>query len=272
MFFYLSKILWHALNPLMVVLAITLLGWLVACKWATAGRRITGIGIVLLVVFTQAWLPQMIARPLENMVPEYELPEKIDAIIVLTGGVAIEESRNDLVELGEAVDRIIQAVILAKAHPEAKLIISGGSGSLDQSEDRREADYLARVARSLGIDEGRIIVERDSRNTHEAAVACANIAQQSFAGDIVLITSALHMPRAVGCFMKEQLDVFPFAVDYRTKNEQYGKITADWFLPRIANLELMYQACREWTGLVMYRMEGYTDRLLPDLESFEKGE
>lgn len=264
MFFYLSKILWYALNPLMVVLGILLIGWVVSFKWARAGRWIVGIGFILLVVFSQALLPQYLARPLENRIPAGELPEKIDGIVVLTGGVYFEAVRGDLVDLNDTADRIIQAVILAKRHPEAKIIITGGSGSFNQGDDRREADYYARLARSLGIEEERIVIDRDSRNTHESAVACAKIAKDRFPGDIVLITSALHMPRALGCFNREGLDVIPFPVDYRTKNDRYDMIKPDWFLPKVGNLGLLYDAAREWTGLAMYRRQGYTDKLIPE--------
>jgi len=257
MFFYLSKILWYALNPLMAVLGILLIGWLVSFRWARAGRWMVGAGFVLLVLFSQALVPQMIARPLENRVPAGELPEKIDGIVVLTGGVYFESVRGDFVDLNDTADRIIQAVILAGQHPEARLIITGGSGSFDQGEDRREADHCARLARGLGVEEGRIVVDRDSRNTHESAVACAKIVQDGFAGDIVLITSALHMPRTLGCFNREGLDVIPYPVDYRTKNTQHAAIKPDWFLPRVGNLSLIYDAMREWTGLAMYRWQGY---------------
>jgi uncharacterized SAM-binding protein YcdF (DUF218 family) len=261
MFFYLSKILWYALNPLMVVLGIILLGWLVSFKRAAAGRWIAGTGFVLLLLFSQAVVPQMVARPLENRVQAGDLPEKVDGIIVLTGGVYFEAVRRDLIDLNDTADRIIQAVILARRHPEARLIITGGSGSFNQGEDRREADHYARLARELGVEEGRIVVDRDSRNTHESAAACAKIIQDAFPGDIVLITSAMHMPRAVGCFEREEVDVIPYPVDYRTKNDKHADIKPLWFLPNSGNLELMYNACREWTGLVMYWLQGYTERV-----------
>jgi uncharacterized SAM-binding protein YcdF (DUF218 family) len=259
MFFYLSKILWYALNPLMVVLGILLIGWLVSFRWVKAGRWIVGTGLILLVAFSQAVVPQMVARPLENRVQAGELPGKIDGIIVLTGGVYFEAMRRDLADLNDTADRIMQAVVLMTRYPEARLIITGGSGSFNQGEDRREADHYARLARELGVEDGRIVVDRDSRNTHESAVACAKIVQNGFPGNIVLVTSAMHMPRALGCFVREGLDVIPFPVDYRTKNDRYAVIKPLWFLPNNGNLELMYNACREWTGLVMYRWQGYTE-------------
>lgn len=95
-------------------------------------------------------------RVLETRISAGTIPDKINGIIILAGMVDMESSRRGLIELTEQSDRIIEGVILARKHPEAKLFLTGGSGSLDQSEKLREADYLEKLAVSLGIDENRI--------------------------------------------------------------------------------------------------------------------
>jgi len=258
MFFFLSKVLWYSLNPFVFALALVIVGWLVSFRRAGAGRALVGAGVVLLYVSSTGPVPQWAARQLEERVEAGAIPERVGGIVVLTGGIYIEAMRGgELADLNDTADRIIRAVVLAKLHPDAKLVITGGSGRLDQSAEWKEADYYGKLARALGVEADRIVIEKGSRNTHEAAVELSKLLPGIVQGDIVLITSAMHMPRTVGCFAHEGFRVIPMPVDYRTKNRRYWRIGPGWFLPNISNLALMYDAAREWTGLVMYRVSGY---------------
>ena len=124
----------------------------------------------------------------------------------------------------------------------------------------READYLGKLAVSLGIHKSRLILERNSKNTHEHAVAIAEMLPDKN-GQWVLITSAFHMPRSLGCFRKEGLKVIPFPVDYKTKLDNTISLTS--FLPTSGNIGSFNVAFHEWTGLIAYRLMGYTDSVFP---------
>ncbi|HBH82488.1 MAG TPA: YdcF family protein [Bacteroidales bacterium] len=260
MFFWLSKVLWFIVNPFNIIMLCLVAGWLMLFRKPKTGKRLVGIGLIIIFLTGMNPLSDFMIRSLENRIPAGMLPAKIDGIIVLVGMVDMESSRGELIELTAQSNRIIQGIILSKKHPEAKLIITGGSGYLKQSENLREADYLGKLAVSLGIHKSRLILERNSKNTHEHAVAIAEMLPDKN-GQWVLITSAFHMPRSLGCFRKEGLKVIPFPVDYKTKLDNTISLTS--FLPTSGNIGSFNVAFHEWTGLIAYRLMGYTDSVFP---------
>ena len=260
MFFWLSKVLWFIVNPFNVILILLALGWLLLFKRQKAGRKLIGIGLIMIFLFGLSFLPNFMMGLLENRIHAGKIPKKIDGIIVLAGMVEMESSRGELIELTEQADRIVEGIILARKHPEARLIITGGSGNLRQGEKYREADYLEKLSISLGIDKDRLIVERDSKNTHEHAIAMSKMLSEK--GQWVLITSAFHMPRSLGCFKKEGINVIPYPVDYKTKPDNALSLTS--FLPTLGNIGSFNVAFHEWTGLIAYRLTGYTDSVFPE--------
>jgi uncharacterized SAM-binding protein YcdF (DUF218 family) len=261
MFFWLSKVLWFIVNPFNVILILLALGWLLLFKRQRAGRKLIGIGLIMIFLFGLSPLSSFMMSLLENRISAGKIPEKIDGIIVLAGMVDMGSSRGGLIELTDQADRIVQGIILSKKHPEARLIITGGSGYLKQNENLREADYLEKLAVLLGISKNRLLVERNSRNTHEHAVAMAKMLPDKN-GQWVLITSAFHMPRSLGCFKREGISVIPYPVDYKTKLDNALSLTS--FLPTLGNIGSFNVAFHEWTGLVAYRLTGYIDSVFPE--------
>jgi uncharacterized SAM-binding protein YcdF (DUF218 family) len=261
MFFWLSKVLWFIVNPFNVILILLALGWLLLFKRQRAGRKLIGIGLIMIFLFGLSPLSNFMMGLLENRIHAGKIPEKIDGIIVLAGMVDMGSSRGELIELTDQADRIVQGIILYRQHPEAKLIITGGSGSLKQSENLREADYLKKLAISLGVNKERMLIERNSRNTHEHAVAMAKMLPDK-KGQWVLITSAFHMPRSLACFKREGINVIPYPVDFKTKPDNALSLTS--FLPSLGNIGSFNVAFHEWTGLIAYRWAGYTDSVFPE--------
>lgn len=225
------------------------------------GRKLIITALILLIISGLDFLPNMMFKTLEMRVQAGKIPEKIDGIIILAGAVEMESSRPGLVELTDRADRIIEGVILARRYPEARLILTGGSGGLDQDERLKESDYLEKLSLSLGIDKDRLTIERNSRNTHEHALEMSKILSKN--GKWVLITSAFHMPRSLGCFKKEGLNVIPYPVDYKTKVEMFENVSLSTFLPSPGNISRFSIAIHEWLGLAAYRSIGYIESLLP---------
>lgn len=266
MFFLLSKILWIAINPFNVILALLVLGWLLLFKKPAVGKRLIGMGLLIIFLAGSGFLPGIMMRSLENRIPAGTIPSKINGVIVLAGMVNMKSSRKGLIELTEQSDRIIEGIIMVQRYSGAKLIIIGGSGSLKQGENLKEADYLKKLAISLGVNEERIFIERNSRNTHEHAVALAKILHTEEGWQWVLITSAFHMPRSLGCFMKEGLNVIPYPVDYKTTVDVSNNFSIVSFLPTMGNLSSFNIALHEWLGLVTYRFMSYTGSVFPEAD------
>ena len=149
-------------------------------------------------------------------------------------------------------------VRLARRYPNATLVFTGGSGNpLDQTH--READAAGPVLEEMGIPKARLELERNSRNTHENAVLTRKLLGDRAKGRWILVTSAWHMPRAMGAFRKAGWDVVAYPVDYRT-HRAHRWITFQ--APQRA-LGSLGRALHEWAGLTWYHLMGRSDSLFP---------
>jgi uncharacterized SAM-binding protein YcdF (DUF218 family) len=197
--------------------------------------------------------------PLENRFPPPSaLPDRIDGIVVLGGSInpILSVARRQPV-LTDSAERLFAFVALARNHPEAKLLFTGGSAALVDNAER-EADVARTVLAGLGLDVDRITFERDSRNTYENAVFSKRLVTPRPGERWVLITSAYHMPRAVGCFRAAGWSVIPYPVDYGTAPAGNPPTFS-----LLGGLDDVHWALREWIGLAFYYVAGRTDRLFP---------
>jgi uncharacterized SAM-binding protein YcdF (DUF218 family) len=259
MSFLASKLFWWTINPGNVLLALLCLGLLAL----VLGRKrlgtwlvgiVTAVGLVVTVLPVGSWL----LRPLEDRFPARELPASVDGIIVLGGSInpILSAARHQPI-LTDSAERLFAFVDLARRYPAARLIFTGGSASVVDTADR-EADVARTVLAGLGFDVGRVVFERDSRNTYENALFSQRAMAPRPGERWVLITSAYHMPRAVGCFRALGWDVIAYPVDYGTRPD--GDPPS---FSLLAGLDGVHWALREWIGLAFYYLAGRTDRLLP---------
>jgi uncharacterized SAM-binding protein YcdF (DUF218 family) len=264
MTFVASKLFWIVVAPgnlllLVLVAGVVLAGW--------SGRR-RGFGLIVaatagLLLIAALPIGKWITAPLEDRFPPVAAPARVDGIVVLGGSVdpGLSQSRGQIT-LVAAAGRVTEAVVLARRFPEARLVISGGEGSLfpgGLSEAAATRDLLV----DLGIAPERIVLEGSSRNTYENAVMSYAAAQPKAGETWLLVTSAIHMPRAVGCFRRAGWTILPYPADYRTTlktsmspGSHPGLLLAD-------NLMLVTLAVKEWLGLVAYYALGRTDALVP---------
>ncbi|WP_421951398.1 YdcF family protein [Pelagibacterium sp.] len=263
MFFALSQILDFFVTPsnilLLAILMALVLGALRLRRLALTLGTVSTAGLVL-----AAWSPLGVFALgiLENRFPKTGLPDEIAGIIVLGGAVDthISYGRSALV-LNEAGERIVETLILAARYPEAEIFLSGGGGHLADDGSLTESELAGRALIDAGVAPGRISMEESSRNTCENARETAAVLADRATGNWVLVTSASHMPRAVGCFNRAGLDVLPYPVDYRTTPA--GTASTGVASSGLAATDL---AAHEWIGLVSYRLAGFTDVLFPSPE------
>jgi uncharacterized SAM-binding protein YcdF (DUF218 family) len=187
------------------------------------------------------------------------LPEKIDGILVLGGAVepAISRSRGETVFNGSVV-RLLGAVSLARRHPEAKVALIGGEGGfvpVGFAEARATLGFVVEE----GVAPARVILEERSRSTHENAVYAKEMIRPQPGETWVLVTSAYHMPRAVGCFGAVDWPVIPYPVDFKV--DPKTGLRPDFNL--LSGLAASTLAGKEWAGLFGYRLMGWTRQLFP---------
>jgi uncharacterized SAM-binding protein YcdF (DUF218 family) len=258
--FVIGKLLWFIAAPGNFLLLLLVAGVLLSI--ASARRR----GFALIATSTLgllaiATLPigVWLAAPLEDRFPVPAPPARVDGIVVLGGSVdPVLSLARGQVALTAAPGRITETVALARRYPTARILISGGDGRLNPgvlSEAGTTRDLLVQ----LGIPAPRIEIESVSRNTYENASLSYAAAQPKPGESWLLVTSAMHMPRAVGSFRRAGWTILPYPVDYRTSTRMAtmpGLLLAD-------DLMLVNVAAKEWLGLLAYRWLDRTDALLP---------
>jgi len=260
--FILAKLFWFVVEPLnfATFLLVAATGLILTRRWERAGRRsltlVVAVFALVPVLPVETWL----ARPLEARFPSVPVPARIDGVIVLGGAVDADLSRvNGEPEVGEAVERIHAFVEIMRAHPEARGVVTGGNGRLFPGEGREDAPTRA-VFRQIGFDDGRVVYENESRDTWDNAVLSRRLVDPRPNEAWVLITSAAHMPRAMGVFRRVGWPVFPHPVDHRAPID--GKMSPA-ALDAARSWERSGEALREWIGLVAYRLLDRTDAFFP---------
>lgn len=189
-----------------------------------------------------------------------QLPVQVDGIIVLSGAEATELSHLwEQVELGAAAERGLTFLTLAKQYPNAKLVFTGGTGSL-LNQEHKAADVAEKLFINLSFDTKRIIFERESRNTYENVLYSKNILKPKKNKNWILITTSWHMPRSVGIFCKNNWPVIPYPVDHQTQKGNLFRIDFDL----AKNLKTLKTAIKEWIGLFAYYLSGKTTSFLPE--------
>lgn len=261
MFFYLAKVIWFFIQPLNAAIVLILLGLLAMWTgWRRLGATATTLAALILVVSTWTNLGAVLLQPLEERYVRPSLPSDVAGIVVLGGGFegAINLARGGY-ELNAGGDRMVETAVLARRFPNARIVISGGSGSL-VLDGEGDADTAPRLLEALGVQRERMILENQSRDTFENAQFTRELVSPADGETWLLVTSAFHMPRAMELFRKADFMVYPWPTDYRTAgNERFG-IASD---NPVDSLRTMTLAIREWVGLVAYRLAGRTDQLLP---------
>ena len=260
--FVLSKIVWLVLNPANIFMFFLVLGTLLLfTRFRRAGRRIVtaAVGIFMLLGFIPLgfWL----TTNLENRFPANpSIPADVAGIITLGGTINqyITAARGQPALTGGG-ERLTEFVHLARRYPDARLIFTGGSGALIDTE-LKEADSAQIFFDQMGLTGREIVFEDRARNTYENALFTREIVgDEAVKRRWVLITSAEHMPRAMGVFRQAGWNIMAYPVDYATDGRGGFELQ---FRP-LQSLASLNKATREWIGLIAYRILGRTPVLVP---------
>jgi uncharacterized SAM-binding protein YcdF (DUF218 family) len=271
MFFIVSKIVGYVLQPIVLVLLLLVgSGILALLGWRRMAWTAGGGAVLILAVIALSPLGLVMLAQLENRFPRpAALPERVAGIVVLGGAVDTRVGRTRGVdELNEAADRMTEAMVLARRYPEARVLFSGGVAAILE-EDIPETDLARNFFTGLGLAPERLMLEDRSRNTAENAVYSRELADPKPGETWLLVTSAFHMPRSVGCFRAAGFEIVPYPVDYRTPA---GPTVwrPSTFVTR--NMEKVQLATREGLGLAAYWWTGRIPELFPGPDASSGGE
>lgn len=261
MFFMLSKVLGFFTQPSNVLAVIGMLGAvLLTTRFTRAGKRFLVTSVVLLAVCGLLPLGNALMLPLEERFPPWQPARGApDGVVVLGGALdpVVSDSRGESA-LIEGAERMTAMVKLAGRYPAARIVFSGGAGNL--LGGATEAEYAKRLLMNLGVPAERIELEDRSRNTVENAVFTRALVNPNPNERWLLVTSAAHMPRAIGTFRQAGFPIEAYPVDWRTTG------MVDLVIP-FSNLgyglRMTDTAVHEWMGLVIYWLTGRIPELFP---------
>ncbi len=253
MFFLISKILAPFGAPLTYVF-ILLVVTLVFYRKSRLGKTCLWLALLILMLFGTHPVPNMLIRMLEN---RYELVSPlphVDAVIVLTGAVNLRLSTPEHIEFTDGVERILKGIRLVQEGYGEVLIIAGGSGDI-YDQTKSEAVFLQQFAIDFGVPKERILIDPSSRNTYENAVNTKAMMEQHGIFTSILVTTASHLPRSMGCFKKLGIEPIPYPVDFHSSPDPDYHILD--LIPSADALRRTSFALHEYIGILSYKLAGY---------------
>ncbi|MFH2091180.1 MAG: YdcF family protein [Pseudomonadota bacterium] len=261
LFFYVSKILWMIFSPDIILVMLLITGvTLLFLKSHKRAKIVLSITVFLIVTITLFPAGDWLLYPLETRFPvQKALPACVDGIIVLAGAEKIYSSVLwQQVEFNESAERMFAFLHLIKQYPTARHLFIGGTGSLNLQE-YKSTQVARQLLEEQGIDPDQILFESESKNTYENAIFSFQKINPKPGEQWVLITSASHMARSVGCFNKAGWLVIPYPVDHNVHEKTLYRLTLDFS----GNLKWLKYALSEWVGLGAYYLTGKTNQLFP---------
>ncbi len=259
--FFFAKMFWILSQPAAICLLTVLLTLLLIVfslrRLAIAAGIVSAMVLILCFYSTAGAL---IVQELENRFPHPPAPADTACVIVLGGGIParVDQARGGY-NFDDGGDRYIETLRLAGLYPNARIIMSGGDGSVE-GDVKKEADIIRLMFDDFHIDPARVDYDRESRDTYENAINTKVILDQRGLSHCLLVTSGFHMPRAVAIFRNLGMDVIPWVADYRTSGTESLKLS---FSEPIVNIGLMTMGVREWIGIVAYYYAGRVSTLYP---------
>jgi uncharacterized SAM-binding protein YcdF (DUF218 family) len=261
--FFLSKLLPVFVYPLGISSLLMGLGlfWL----WKHPKRATVSISAALFILFfaSNVGVSHKLVSTLEwQYFPPDPMPT-VDAIVVLGGAVEPALAPRPWVEVREQGDRILYGARLYNQGKAPKLILSGGRVTWRGGSGASEADDMKEFALAMNVPESAILLEGDSLNTRENAVNVQKILKANSLNSVLLVTSAIHMPRSVAIFKKLGMDIIPAPTDYLAPTEIYERVTSTWqgrilsVFPDSEALDQFTRALKEYVGFAIYRLRDW---------------
>jgi uncharacterized SAM-binding protein YcdF (DUF218 family) len=256
MFYILSKMLLFFINPMNWIL----LGLILSCTYyrTSKGKKYLIFTILLLFTLGNEHLANYCLTNWEYPPTELKKVEKYQTAVLLGGVTKSEQTPKDRVHFGTGADRVLHTALLWKTGKIQKIVVSGGLGQTpkDTTHTLREAEAMAVILKQCGVPNTAILIEKKSRNTRENALFTAQLINPQQTPEILLITSAFHMKRAIACYEKVGFSVVPFATDFRADGN-YKWYNPNGWLPSVHAFGKWELLLKEWVGLATYKVMGY---------------
>ena len=268
MFLFVSKVAGVLLTVSNLLVVVVLVGAIARARgWRRLGATFLWTGIAGLVLIGFGPVGAILMRPLEDRFPRpSDSANEPTGIIVLGGVIGSPSAPRRAIALTQDGERLTEAAALAHRYPNAVLVFSGMSFG-DSADTASEPMIAKQFFMDMGVAEARIVLESRSLSTAQNAAYTRDLLMPTAGQRWFLVTSASHMPRAVGSFRHAGFPVIPYPVGYTTSG-----LPGDYWGIRLevsTNLARADIAIHEWIGLAVYWLTGRTDAFWPAPEPAE---
>ena len=220
------------------------------------------LALIVLLLASNNWVANGIVQSLEwQQIPPGKLPTA-DAIVVLGGGTKPAFAPRPAVDLGEGGDRVFYGAQLYR-EGKAPVVIASGGRIAWRGAGPSESSDMAAILKTLGVPATAILQDPTSLNTYQNAVNVRKILQERGIRRILLVTSAMHMPRSLQIFRRQGIVAIPAPTDFLVTQPDLEEpnsspqATLLSLLPDSERLEKTTRALKEYIGMVVYRLQGW---------------
>ena len=263
MFVYLSKLLPLFVFPLGLVTLLLILGLSTEHrrKWH---RAFLILALAILLLGSNRWVSYGLARSLEwRSLPSEDLLHA-DVIVVLGGGTESGDYPRQMTEVNSAGDRVLYAAKLYHDGIAPAILVSGGNLGFSSARGATPAEEMTELLMMLGVPEEAIWQKDQSQNTYEDALYSAELLREKEITEVVLVTSAMHMPRAKALFENQGIIVIPAPADFTVTEQNWQSVFRPspgefviTLLPNASALDLTTTVMKEYIGLLVYHLRGW---------------
>ena len=250
--FFLGKLFLLLLKPLTWIIVLFLIS--IVSKSPKRKKRYLVTAFLLLIFFSNPFFFRLVAKAYEKEPVTLTTNDRYQAGIVLGGFVSYNVKTGEAY-FNPASDRFIETALLYKKGNIGKIIVAAGNGYIVK-HNFQEASFIKDRLVEMGIPAENIVMDGLSRNTYENAVNSKRICDSlHLSGPFVLISSAMHLPRAENLFIKQRLTIRSYPCDFITKNLA-NNFWEDYLLPSSLTMNNWDIFIKELCGLLIYSIIG----------------
>jgi uncharacterized SAM-binding protein YcdF (DUF218 family) len=263
MFVFLSKFLPQFVYPVGLISLLLILA-LALGRWPRIRKATLIVSLALVWIAGNRWVADGLIRSLEwRYLPPTTLPHA-EAIVILGGGTDSADYPRSTVEINGAGDRVLYAARLYKAGVAPHLLLSGGYITLIEDRSSTPAQEMADILHLMDIPDTALWLQNRSQNTYEDALYSSQMLKEKGITRAILVTSAIHMPRALALFRADGIDAIPAPTDYSVTQTDFRPLTWDSLpsflvnlIPDASSLRGTSNALKEYFGMAVYGLEGW---------------
>jgi uncharacterized SAM-binding protein YcdF (DUF218 family) len=261
MFLFLSKVLPIFIYPLGLISVCLVVALVMSWKKFSWEQLPIAIALITLLLSSNGWVTTYLVTSLEWQNLPVDIPVA-DAIVILGGATKSAAKPRPMVDVSEQGDRVLYGAKLYREKKAPIVIAAGGRIDWFYGGDPESSD-MAQLLEMMGVPAEAILQDPDSLNTYQNAVNVKKILDERGISKILLVTSALHMPRSLLIFKRQGIDAIAAPTDFlvseldsQSLGNSLQTIVLN-FLPDSDRLDKTTKALKEYIGMAIYRLRGW---------------